>query len=189
MDQHGSEVGRLAALSSNTQIRKFLTRIDEKVGQLKTNGMTRSDRELLKSHRLNFTWGEITEESDNQNATTWRKGRARRTYAEIQDANDDLFLAVLLAIPPTECAKTSFDKVLEYLVRLENYGPYRLSLSSTTKNFFESMAAEQGFASSHRYLTFMQAMFPQGMTSISVLRIVKAKEVLKSKSLLTSIPP
>ena len=43
------------------------------------------DRELLKSHRLNFTWGEITEESDNQNVTTWRKGRARRTCAEIQD--------------------------------------------------------------------------------------------------------
>ena len=31
MNQHESEVGHLAALSSDTQIRKILTKIDEKV--------------------------------------------------------------------------------------------------------------------------------------------------------------
>lgn len=126
-------MGRLAALRSDIQINKYLTKIDEKVGQLKMNGMMRRDRGLLKNHRLNFIWGEPAEEPDSQNA---------RTYAEIQDANEDLFLAVILVIPPTECAKASFDNVLEYLVRLDNYRSYRLNLSLTTKMFFEATAAE-----------------------------------------------
>jgi len=162
MDQHTtSEAGRLTPLSSNAEINRFLIKIDEKVNQLKMNGMMRGDQALLKNSRLNFIWGEPIEEPGGQNATKWRKARARRAYTDIQDANNHVFLAVVLVIPPTECAKTSFDIVVEYLTRLENYEPYRLNLRPAAKKFFESTAAEQGFTSSRGYLSFMQALFPQ----------------------------
>ena len=165
MDQHITpEAGRLTTLTSNAQINKFLTKIDEKSKQLKANDMNRGDQHVLKNHRLSLIWGEPIGKADGEDAsaTSWRKGRARRAYAEIQDADDHLFLAFVLAIPPTECAKTSFENVLEYLIRLENYKPYRLNLSPAAKKFFESTAAEQGFTSNRRYLSFMQALFPQG---------------------------
>lgn len=144
---------------------QLLAKIDEKAKQLKTNGMTRGDQELLKANRLNLVWGEPIEKPDGQaaSATDWRKGRARRAYTEVQDANHHLFLAVILAIPPTECAKKSFDSVLEHLIRLGNYEPYQLNLSPAAKLFFESTAAEQGFSGSRCFLSFMQALFPQSL--------------------------
>ena len=91
----------------------------------------------------------------------WYGSQWSRTYEEIQDANGDLFLAVVLMIPPTECAKTSFDNVLNYLVGFEEYGSCRLNLSPAIRTFFESTVAAEGFAGSRRYLSFMQAVFPQ----------------------------
>jgi len=149
--------------ASNAQINKFLTKIDEKSLQLKTTGTTRGDLEILKNSRLNLIWGEPNEQSDRQDvsATTWRRNRARRVYLEVQAVDNHLFLAFALVIPPTVCAKTSFNDVMEHLTRLESYESYRLNLSPAIKKIFESIAAEQGFTSSRHYLSFMQTLFPQ----------------------------
>ncbi|OBT57889.1 hypothetical protein VE04_02109 [Pseudogymnoascus sp. 24MN13] len=151
-------------MTSDAQINKFLTKIDEKSKQLRINDMTRVDQELLKNRRLDLIWGDlIVEKADSQDAQlrTWRKSRARRVYREIQDTSDHLFLAFVLAIPPTECVKKSFDNVMEYLIRLESYEPYRLNLNPAAKSFFESTAAEKGFSRCPYYLSFMQALFPK----------------------------
>jgi len=157
------EGGPLIPLISDAAIDKSLTKINEKVRQLKRDGITRGDQEILKNRRLSFTWGELNEDSNIQttSVTTWRQSRARRAYTAVQDASDHLFLAVVLVISPTECAKTSFEDILNYLIGLETYEPYHLDLSSAAKRFFESTAAEQGFSSNHRYLSFMQSLFPQ----------------------------
>jgi hypothetical protein len=138
----------------------ILTKIDEKVKELNTNGITRGDQEIL-NQCLTFNWANEKPDGKKGSATLWRNTRARRAYTEIQDANDHLFLIVILVIPPTECAKTSFDNILNHLTSLENYEPYRLSLRS--KRYFESTAAEQGFAGTRRYLSFMQALLPQSL--------------------------
>jgi hypothetical protein len=163
MDQLiSSEAGSVTTHSSN-QKDEFLNKIFEKVKELNTNGVTRRDQDIL-NHRLNFTWtNEEPEGGKKGSATFWRNTRARRAYTQIQDANDHLFLAVILVIPPTDCSKTSFDIILNHLTSLENYGPFRLSLSPAAKRCFESTAAEQGFASSRRYLSFLQALFPLGL--------------------------
>jgi hypothetical protein len=161
MDQPVSfEAGYVTTLSPNPQD-EFLTKIVEKVKELNTNGVTRGDQEIL-NHRLNFNWTNEEPDGKKGSATLWRNTRARRAYTEIQDANNHLFLAVILVIPPTECSKTSFDNILNHLTSLENYEPYRLNLSPAAKRYFESTAAEQGFASSRRYRSFLQALFPPG---------------------------
>jgi len=157
-----SEAGRVTTPSSNPLVDEFLTKIGEKAKELNTNGITRNDQEIL-NHRLSFNWANEKTDGKRGSATLWRNTRARRAYAEIQDANEHLFLVVVLVIPPTECAKTSFDNILNRLISLENYEPYFLSLSSASKRYFESTAAEQGFAGSRRYLSFMQALFPQSL--------------------------
>lgn len=153
----------MSSEASNAQINKFFTKIDEKSLQLKTTGTTRSDLEILKNSRLNLIWGEPNEQSDRQDvsATTWRRNRARRVYLEVQAVDNHLFLAFALVIPPTVCAKTSFNDVMEHLIRLESYESYRLNLSPAIKKIFDSIAAEQGFTSSRHYLSFMQALFPR----------------------------
>ena len=154
-----SDTHRSIQLTSDVRMIKLLTKIEEKATQLKTTGLKLRDQESLRKHRLNLIWGESG--GQDEPATAWRKGRARRAYNEIQDLDAHLFLAVVLAITPTECARTSFDNVLEHLLRLENYKSYRLNLNPASKKVFESTAAEQGFAGSRRYLNFMQALFPQ----------------------------
>ncbi|KAF2192046.1 hypothetical protein K469DRAFT_622026 [Zopfia rhizophila CBS 207.26] len=164
MEEHAPpEACHLIPMSSNAQVNNVLTKIDTKVKKLKTDGITLGDQEILRKDRLNLVWGEPSEvpESQGGQATKWRRGRARRAYTEIHKASEHLFLAVILAIPPTECAKTSFDNVLEHLLRIENYEPYRLNLSPATKRFFETIAAEHGFSGASSYLSFMQALFPQ----------------------------
>jgi hypothetical protein len=162
MDQPVSfEAGRVPTLNSNPQ-NEFLTKIFGKIKELNSNGVTRGDREIL-NHRLNFSWTNDKPDGRKGTATFWRNTRARRAYTEIQDANNHLFLAVILVIPPTECSKTSFDNILNHLTSLENYEPYRLNLSSVAKRYFESTATEQGFASSRRYISFLQALFPPGL--------------------------
>jgi hypothetical protein len=86
MDQHITpDADRLTALTSNAHINKFLAKIDEKSKQLKANDMTRGDQHVLRNHRLSLIWGEPIEKADGEDvsATSWRKGRARRAYAEI----------------------------------------------------------------------------------------------------------
>lgn len=160
--------GTSTAAISTEQIDKFLTKISKKSEQLQTHGITLDDRELLKNGRLNLIWAERDEkfEGQTQSATTWRRGRSRRLYGEIQDADNHMFLAFILAIPPTECAKTCFNDTIESLTRLESYESYRLNLDPAAKKFFESTAAELGFTGSRRYLSFMQALFPQRRISL-----------------------
>jgi hypothetical protein len=158
-----SMAGRLTARTLNAQIDKFLDKIDKKSMQLKANGLTRGDQELLKDHRLKLIWGEPDEKPDGEgaSATAWRRARARRIYGEIQDLSDCLFLAFVLVIPQTLCTRKSFSSVMEHLTRRESYEQYHLDLSPSTKKFFESAAAEQGFIANRRYLRFIQALFPQ----------------------------
>lgn len=163
MDQTlNAEPGTLVAQNANSETDKFLTKINDKVRQLKTNGLTRGDQEILRNGRLSFVWGE-SDANSTIPVTLWRQARARRAYGEIQNANNHLFLAVALAITPTECGKTGFDNVLICIASVESYEPYRLNLDSTAKRFFESLAAEQGFTVDHRYLSFMQSIFPQSL--------------------------
>lgn len=157
-------------MHSNTHSNRFILKIEDKSKQLQENGLSRSDQELLKDHRrLEAVWGESARQPDGDNsaATTWRKDRARRVYREVQDADHHLFLAFVLAIPPTECCKKSFNETMEYLDRLDNYEPYRLELQPVAKRFFDSTAASQGFASSRRYIEFIQAVFPQSTGSVN----------------------
>ncbi|KAF1973457.1 hypothetical protein BU23DRAFT_370969, partial [Bimuria novae-zelandiae CBS 107.79] len=132
--------------------------IDAKLKQLKTNGLTLGDQEALKKNRLKLVWGDAPEGQGN---TIWRKRRAHRAYSQVQHANEHVFLATVLAITPTECAKPSFDKVLEHLVRLGSYKPGYLNLGPRAQEFFESVAVQQGFSGSLGYLDFMKALFPQ----------------------------
>lgn len=138
--------------------RKVLTQLEEKAALLRTRGLTRSDKGLLKN-RLNYVWGEVVDKP--KSATTWRNARARRAYDDIQAANDHIFLAVVLIITPTQIGHKSFENVIEDIVRLESYDSYRLNLSTADRSFFESVAAEYGFAGDRRYVRFMRALFPQ----------------------------
>ncbi|OCK97556.1 uncharacterized protein K441DRAFT_546518, partial [Cenococcum geophilum 1.58] len=58
------------------------------------------------------------------------------------DANNYVFLTVVLVIPLTEYTKISFNIVVEYLTCLKNYKPYRLNLRPIAKKFFKSTAVE-----------------------------------------------
>ncbi|OJD23958.1 hypothetical protein ACJ73_04686 [Blastomyces percursus] len=115
------------ALNSNKRMDKALVKVDEKAGQLKTMGLTIRDQDLL-ANRLNFS-------------------RARQAYTKIQEASDYLFLAVVLAVSPTECAQKAFDRVLEHFIRLDNYEKYSMGLDASAKRSFESTTAANGFSS------------------------------------------
>ncbi|OJD12119.1 hypothetical protein AJ78_07240 [Emergomyces pasteurianus Ep9510] len=148
------------AAHSDEDINTNLVKINEKVKQLNVDGLTRADQAVLKN-RLSFIFLGPNECPRSNEVTTWRQSRARRTYRAIQDADNHLFLAIILTIPPTECAKTRFDKTVDYLVNLEDYSLFRFSLRTTTKRLFDSTSAEQGFAGNPNYQGFIQALFPQ----------------------------
>ncbi|KAL2816401.1 hypothetical protein BDW59DRAFT_175782 [Aspergillus cavernicola] len=140
----------------------YIIKIKSKVASLKTHGLNLEDQKALKEdRRLFFVWDEETRATSESSVTKWRKSRARTAYRKIQAANEHLFLAVVLSITPTQCCKTDFDKVLESLICLKNYEEFYFILSPETQRFFESIAAEQGFAGNHRYLGFMKHVFPQ----------------------------
>jgi hypothetical protein len=157
--------------ATSTLLQETLTKINEKVQQLKTNGLLRSDLDIL-SQRLSLAWREPPQESVG--STAWRKTRASRVYTDIQNANNHLFLSAILVIPPSTCVTKSFDVVLSYLTSLEDYSPYGLNLNTATQKSLESMIAGQGFAAaSSGCLNFMQALFPQCETNpISPVTIV-----------------
>ncbi|GJP97035.1 hypothetical protein AnigIFM60653_002359 [Aspergillus niger] len=135
--------------------------IRNKASSLKSHGLSIEDRKVLKEdRRLVFSWTEETSNDRETSVTKWRRTRARTAYRTIQDANEHLFLAVILSITPTQCAQKKFDKVLEQLIRL-NYEEFYFTLDPETKSFLETIAAEQGFAGNRRYLAFMKSLFPR----------------------------
>ncbi len=67
---------------------------------------------------------------------------------------------IILVILLLESVKTSFQNVVNYLVRLSNYKPYRLYLSFVNKMFFKLTSVKQGFTSSRHFLCFIRAVFP-----------------------------
>jgi len=178
-------------MSPDAETNKFLIKINEKSEQLRTtNGLTRDDQELLKSSRrerelsrLELVWCDELDPQD-PTATIWRRSRARQLYREIQDADEHLFLAFVLAISPTECIKKSFGNTMEYLGRLENYEKYRLKLGQAAQRFFESTAAGHGFASSSRYLNFMTALFPPSTETLQGIYL----DILEDRQLILSRP-
>ncbi|KAH6667399.1 hypothetical protein B0J14DRAFT_658850 [Halenospora varia] len=139
---------------------RIMGKIIRKTSQLKTTGMIPDDRENLKE-RLRFAWSEAHDDKEATSVTAWRKKKARKSYTDIQDANNHLFLAVILAITPTECSTPAFKTIKDSLISLKSYEDYRLNVDFTEKHFFESTAAEQSFISNHRYLNFMNSIFPQ----------------------------
>jgi len=145
----------------DTQFDKILSKIVRKTSQLKTIGMLPNDRENLKE-RLGFAWSDAPNNKEATNVTTWRKKRARKSYTDIQDANNHLFLVVILATTPTECSTPIFKEVKESLISLKSYENYRVNVDFAEKHFFESTAAEQGFISHHRYINLINSLFPQG---------------------------
>lgn len=77
----------------------------------------------------------------------------------IQDTSNHLFLAVILAVPPTVCVSPAFQLVLNSLMGLETYVTFQFQLNAKAQRFFESTAAEKGFATERPYLSFMESMF------------------------------
>jgi hypothetical protein len=150
-----------AAAILDQEVDRTMTKISRKTGQLKSTGITSDDHENLKD-RLKFVWDESPNDREATSVTKWRKAKARKAYADIQDASNHLFLAVLLAISPTECAKPSFKRVRDSLVALRSYADYQLDIDPAEKHFFDSTAAEQGFSSNDRYLSFINSLFPTG---------------------------
>jgi hypothetical protein len=135
--------------------------IRNKVISLKSHGLSIQDRKILKDdRRLLFAWIDDAPADHETSVTKWRRTRARKAYGTIQDANEHLFLAVILSITPTQCAKKKFDQVLECLIRLD-YEEFYFTLGSETKSFLESIAVEQGFAANRRYLAFIKSLFPR----------------------------
>jgi hypothetical protein len=148
-------------MQPDAEINKVLFKINEKVKELRTNNLAPSHQKILKTW-LQLIWGEDASGiASNPTATQWRKSRARKTYLEIQEGSEHLFLSAVLVIPPTACSKKSIDKTLNHLLRIKDYSPFHLNLSSTAKMFFKTTAVEQGFSADRRYLKFMRALFPQ----------------------------
>ena len=154
-------------LKTATQIR---SQIQAKVGELHQDGLTYKDQQTLKN-RLDFIWSDELKE-EYRPTTAWRHKEARRVYREIQDADAHLFLAVVLVITPTECVKPVVKDTLTSLTELDNYELYHFNLDLSAKRFFDSVAAEQGFTSNHRFSSFIQSLFPHGRckTSLHAIR-------------------
>jgi hypothetical protein len=138
----------------------MVAKINSKSDQLKTSGMTDDDRKIL-DKRLSMVWGEPPKGAKKTKLSIWRWNTARQTYERIQDRSAHLFLAVILAISPTDCVTTVFKKVREYLISLLSYQYYLLEINPAEKRFFESVAAEHKFMNANRYVNFMNDMFPQ----------------------------
>lgn len=135
-----------------------IIKIFSKIALLRARGLNPEDHETLKG-RLSFIWGQPRKEIE-PDTTKWRHSRARRAYWKIQDISNHLFLAATLAITPTECGRPSFDSVFDHLPQLDN-GSFVFGLNPTAKTFFETTAAEQGYAGNSRYLNFMKSIFPE----------------------------
>ncbi|OQE79456.1 hypothetical protein PENNAL_c0051G08984 [Penicillium nalgiovense] len=112
----------------------MIHKIHNRVSLLKTDGLTNRDQKTWKNNRLSFIWGEPWPSSESS-VTTWRKSRARRAYEEIQVVSYHLFLAVAIEVPPTECGRTSFEAILDYILQQEDYEQYNFNLGPATRKF------------------------------------------------------
>ena len=84
----------------------------------------------------------------------------------IQNASNHLFLAVLRIVSPTVCINREVQAALSQIINLGSYDDFRFQLGLGARRFFESTAAEQGFAGNPLYLTFIQSMFPEQEASV-----------------------
>lgn len=150
-------MNQVITFQNATQIR---SQIQVKVGELQQAGLTHKDQQTL-NNRLNFIWSDGLKEC--RPTTAWRHKEARRIYREIQDADAHLFLAVVLVITPTECVKPFVKDTLTSLTELDDYELYHFNLDLSAKRFFDSVAAEQGFTSNHRFSSFIQSLFPRAL--------------------------
>lgn len=140
-----------------TRSERLSHQIHTKTTQVRSQGLTVQDQNVLKD-RLTFIWREPLIVSE-ASATRSRQMRSRNTYKKIQATSNHLFLAVVLAIPPTVCVSSDFQTVLNQLMRLDTYDTFLFQLDGKAKAFLESTAAEQGFATEQLYLNFMESMF------------------------------
>jgi hypothetical protein len=146
--------------SSRTEGGRY-QQIKSKVAELQlqglTHGLTADDQEVLKE-RLVFIWRD-PEMIPEAPATKSRQSRARRFYRMVQNSSNHLFLAVVLVVPPTVFVSRAFQPVLDRLIGIENDDEFRFQLNAKAQRFFESTAAEQGFATESSYISFMDSMF------------------------------
>lgn len=150
---------RKRAQPTQKACQKIRTDIDNKIAQLQSpEGLTIDDQEILKE-RLAFLWGE-PEEPDVP-STRSRHNRARAMYKMVQDASTHLFLAVLLAVPPTIAISPEFQSVFNQLLGLESYDMFRFQLDAKAQRFFATIAAEQGFTMKQSYKSLLDAMFSE----------------------------
>ncbi|KAJ6126019.1 hypothetical protein N7471_010512 [Penicillium samsonianum] len=145
------------SLDAGDRAQQLSQQINNKITQFQLQGLTFEDRELLRA-RLPFVW-RPHEIIPAVSATKSRQSRSRYIYSMIQDASNHLFLAVVLVVPPTVCISPAFQLVLNSLMSLETYVTFQFQLNAKAQRFFESTAAEQGFATERRYLSFMKSMF------------------------------
>ncbi|KAI0619218.1 hypothetical protein TUN199_08780 [Pyrenophora tritici-repentis] len=139
-----------------------LSKIREQTSELNKSGLTTSDLKILKK-RLVFAWGE-SGQGESGHTTAWRNNHARERYIRIQDTSAHLFLAVILAIGPTECGLKPFENVHHHLLRLGNYHEFHVDLKPVDKKHLTHLATQAGLSENHRYKTFLQALFPQEST-------------------------
>ena len=135
----------------------LVRKINAKLEQLQIEGVTTHDEEIIESGRLKFVWDDPVQFSA---ITTWRHRRARSAYTKVQNANAHLFLAMVLAVTPTDCAKTRFEGVLDHILRWNDIKACHFRLSVEARKLFESVAAQQGYSGSCGYLSFMKGLFP-----------------------------
>jgi hypothetical protein len=143
----------------DSEVAQTVLKIQNQTNKLKKDGLTEGDLKLLKI-RLQFVWGK-GDNNERKNTTAWRKNNAKKRYISIQGVSAHLFLAVILAIAPTECGEKPFQNVHHYLIRLENYDAFHVDLKLVDKQHMETLAMQAGFSEDHRYKTLLQALFPQ----------------------------
>ncbi|KAJ5215502.1 uncharacterized protein N7498_001909 [Penicillium cinerascens] len=137
----------------------FIHKIFAKITQLQSIGLIKDDKDIIERNRLSLIWLEATSDS-TPSSTKWRHSRSREKYREIEDVSSHLFLALVLTIPPSVCYTPNFQPVINYLVGLGDYKGFQFFLGLKEKEFFESVAVEQGYAGSPLYLDFMRTIFP-----------------------------
>jgi hypothetical protein len=142
---------------------EILSRILNQTQQLKAKGLTDKNWSTLEA-RLSLIWGP-EEFTQSQNATIWRKKCARKRYIIVQRVDAHLFLAVVLAIPQTECSNKSSEDIFHHLGCLDTYEPYHLNLRTSDETRFKSVANSAGFSESSHYKEFMKVVFRRGLCS------------------------
>lgn len=148
----------MASVQDNAHFKK----VENKVTQLQSVGLTTEDWEII-GDRLKQVWLDPVQDSDQPTPpqTRWRKGRSQKNYRQIQENSNHLFLAVVLAVPPTVCSSSQFQPVLNYWIGLRDYKNFNFTLDVGVKERFELIAKGKGYAERPLYLEFMRKIFPE----------------------------